>query len=85
MVIQFRLQSSNGFTLALDWELVVGPVESNLQIEGPHENRPRASFNNYYVECGRGGNGDSPSYGPVVLDVRQTRQVSSPNSETFAA
>jgi hypothetical protein len=49
------------------------------------KNRLRVSFNNYYVECGRGENGDSPSYEPVVLDVRQTPKVSSPDSETFAA
>jgi len=25
----------------------------------------RVRYNNYYVECGRGGSGDSSSYGPV--------------------
>jgi hypothetical protein len=65
--------------------LLVGYVESDLQNEGPLEIGLGASFNNYYAECGRGEKGNWLSYGRVVLGVRQTRQLSSPNSEIFAA
>jgi hypothetical protein len=36
-------------------------------------------FNNYHVECGRGETVTCHRMDPAVLDIRQTRQVRSPN------